>query len=242
MQKPYGIHIDLLRLLSGDGKRCVAVIEAFIDESGTHKTSPVVCVAAYAGIHDEWIAFLREWGDREFHAKETVSKALKPLMFGAIDKSNIEGFSAWVSRSEYDQYATNHFKTGIGNTYSACAFMCAMGVCRWARDNNHGRVSFVIADGQPNAEHVEKQLKHMMRRDEVGIASVALSNYDDFAQLYTADFLAHSRTSDPEWYRKLYDTGRVSDGELKAEKIQKISNDMTNGIAAMRRNRRARCR
>ena len=52
---------QLLALFSGDGRRLVAVIEAYIDESGTDGRSPVICVGGYAGEHDEWTAFERAW-------------------------------------------------------------------------------------------------------------------------------------------------------------------------------------
>ncbi len=47
------------------------MIEAFVDESGTHRGSPILSVGLFGGTHDNWKIFLDKWGDRYFHAKES---------------------------------------------------------------------------------------------------------------------------------------------------------------------------
>lgn len=220
--RPYA----LLRMLTGDGRRCVAVIEAYVDESGTHSGSPILSVAAYAGRHEQWTEFLSEWGEQDFHAKENQYDKLKPRLFDVIDLCKLEGIAAWVRPEEFNQHAAPELRSNLGNAYAVCAFSCAIGVCKWARENSIGPVSFVVEKGQPNAEYVERVLKALMDDQHYGIASVASVGKREFVQLVTADFLAHSRGTSNAWYDRLYKTGRVAEAHLTPELLEKSSTEV----------------
>jgi hypothetical protein len=99
-------------------------------------------------------------------------------------------------------------------------------------------VAFVIEDGQPNIEFVRETLEYMRTKERYGIASVAVAGKKDFVQLCTADFLAHSRTSDQEWFDRLYDTGRVSHDQVTAAKIVRMSRQITEGLRRMKHERK----
>jgi len=91
-----GIPMALLRQLSGDGTRLVAVLtealfQAYLDEGGTHSGSPILSVAGYYGIHEQWATFLRQWPHTEFHAKEAKYDYLKPSLADAIDTALLAG-------------------------------------------------------------------------------------------------------------------------------------------------------
>lgn len=60
-----------------DGKRWMAFLETYLDESGTHEQSPIVTVAGllgtttdWKGFSEEWSAVLRRAGLSRFHMKE----------------------------------------------------------------------------------------------------------------------------------------------------------------------------
>src|SRR5271163_2358873 len=200
---------ELLALFSGDEERLVVIMEAFIDESGTHKGAPTVSVGATLGAHWQWKKFLSHWGDKPFHAKDPRCTALKLGLFEAMEFAEVTGFSAWISPEDYKVTATEHFKTGLGNAYAVCALSCAIAVCKFCRARDLGKIAFVIEEGQPNVGFVRSALEYMMSRDRFTIASVAVAKKKDFVQLCTADFLAYSRTSDDAWYQELLNTGRI---------------------------------
>src|SRR6266576_3200958 len=91
--------IQLLSMLSGDGKRYVCVIEAYLDESGLDGRWPMVCVGAYAGTHEQWARFIESWqhqldtaGVKVFHAKEQSSRLLHEPMVNHINEHQLCGF------------------------------------------------------------------------------------------------------------------------------------------------------
>lgn len=214
-------------------------MEAFIDESGTHKGSLTVSVAAVVGTRWQWRRFLSYWGDRYFHAKDPKCAPLKHGLFDAMQDSALESFVASINPEDYRVYATAHFRSGLGNPYAVCTFASAMGVCKFCRANNLGKVAFVIEGGQPNVEFVRETLEYMKTKQRLGIASVAVAKKKDFVQLCTADFVAHSRTSDEEWFQRLYDSGRVSQDRTTPEKIIRMSRQITEGITRLKQNRRS---
>jgi hypothetical protein len=229
---------DLLALVSGDGKRIVAVMEAFIDESGTYKDASIVNVAAWVGAHWQWKKFLSYWDDRYFHARDPKCAPLKQALFEAIGFGELRGFTAWMEPKNYADHATAHFRSALGNPYSVCAFACAMGVCKFCKRDNLGKVAFVIEDGQPNVEFVRETLEFMKCKERFGIASIAIASKKDFVQLCTADFLAHSRSSNGRWFDALYDTERVYQDHVTPERVVRMSRQLTEGIKRMKRERK----
>jgi hypothetical protein len=189
---------EILEVISGNGRRLVAVLWAYLDESGTHKGSPLVVVAGYAGGHNEWRLFERNWQKKlanynieYFHAKDPKCDILRPYLADEILKRKLYGVICAINPDEYNLHANHHFKSTIGNAYAACTYSCALEIAKIARNNELGKISIVIESGQPNSEYVEKTLKLFMKSQNYDIASVALGNKKDFIPLQTADFLSH---------------------------------------------------
>jgi len=227
-----GLRNAVLRL-----RRAAVVMQAFIDESGTHRGAARVSVAAVLGANWQWKKFLSHWGNKKFHAKEPRCIPLKHGLFEAIQFSEIECFAAWIDPLVYARHATPHFKTGLGNPYALCTFACAVGVCQYCRANNLGKVAFTIENGQPNLDFVRETLEYMGSKDRYGISSVSVASKNDFAELYPADFLAHSRTSSEDWYQALLGTGRIWEDCITAEKVARMSKQMSEGLKKMRHER-----
>lgn len=210
---------ELLHLYSGDGKRALVVIQAFLDESGMHEDAPVVCVAAYAADHDRWKGFESYWrreldkaGMQCFHAKDTCCDSLRPILADAMERFRLRGFLCSAGRSDYKNNAGDNFRSTLGNAYAVCAFGSALEVCKWAQNERLGPVAFVIEWGQPNVDFVERTLKTLIGDDELNIASVAVAKKTDFPELQTADFLSHCcGTHDRLWLDRL-----IGDGPGKA--------------------------
>ncbi len=159
-------------------------------------------------------------------------------MLEAIRRSRLQGFATWMTPQDYRLHATHLFKSAIGNAYAVCVFNCALGVCRYARVNQLGKVAFVIEGGQPNVRWIKEVLEDMRAKPKYGIAYVVVANKHDFVQLYTADFLAHSCTSDQEWFGRLYSTGLVRKQRIDAARIRKMSIDLTQRHKVLKRDKR----
>jgi hypothetical protein len=224
-------------LLNAAEWEIVVEMQAFMDESGTHKGAPIISVGAWVGAQWQWKKFLSHWGERHFHAKESKCAPLKHGLFEAIQFSGIQGFTAWLQPEDYTAHATPHFKSGLGNPYAVCTFACVMGIGRHCRTNNLGRVAFFIENGQPNVNFVKQTLEYMKTRERSGVASVAVVQKKDFVQLCTADFLAHSRSSDKPWFDTLYNTGNVFQDHITPQKIARMSRQITDGFRRIKNKR-----
>lgn len=79
--------LDLSRALLGYRRGMVAVLQVYMDESGTHDGSPVVTVAAYVARPEQWEAFTAEW-----------TAAIHPIRtYHATDAASCRGeFAAWT--------------------------------------------------------------------------------------------------------------------------------------------------
>src|SRR5262249_32023183 len=162
--------------------------------------------------------------------KDSKCIPLKHGLFDAMQDSELESFVAWIRPEDYRAHTTAHFKSGLGNAYAVCTFASAMGGCKFCREGNLGKITFVIESGQPNIEFVRQTLEYMQTKERYGIASVVVAGKKDFVQLCTADFVAHSRTSDGEWYQRLYESGRVSHDQITPEKLSRMSHRITEGL------------
>lgn len=192
-----------MALLCGDGERLVAVMELFIDESGTNPETPVLGVAGCYGNHEQWAMFKDIWKphSKGFHARHS-SQSFHVLV-EAMEKANIQTVLVSVAKQVYKEYASAHLKTAIGNAYAACAMLCATQVCQRIEPT---KASIVLEAGQPNLEFVRKTLEYLMDWEEFPIAAIAKAKKEDFIELHSADFVSHICSSyDKPWMSRLFD-------------------------------------
>lgn len=186
------------------------VVEAFLDESGTHGGAAVLAVAGYFGTRSQWDTFLSNWPYQEFHARESRFDSLKAQLCDAIDNAELQGVEVCLRPYEFQDFASQHVKNFLGNAYAVATSICVAQMCRLIKSQNLGHVSIFFEDGQPNSEWVERVLKMMMEDPSHGIAAVGRAKKTDFTQLHTADFLAHSRSvTDIQWMDRLFAGKRV---------------------------------
>lgn len=199
----------------------MAVIRAFLDESGTNPETPVICVAGSYGKRDQWKKFKDVWKSHSvgFHALK--SSALFGTIVNAMDAAQIESILVSVSKETYKTYASSHFKTALGNAYSACALNCAAQICKYIEPN---KGSFVLESGQPNLEFVQHILEYMMNSGEWCISAVAKAKKEDFIELHCADFVSHICSShDKLWMGRLFELGLLRHAHLTIKDLEDSS-------------------
>ncbi len=192
---PESLSGQLLDLFSGDGRRIVLVINAYLDESGMDEQAPCVTVAGWCGTKEEWQKFETEWKQilqrREidvFHAKE--HKDLWPAMKSALRRRNVRGFVCTIPKRLYKEVSQETRNWG-GNFYAVAAQACAHAIAAHARNVHLGKAAFVIEAGQPNVSFVRERLEALINEEAFSIAAVAVATKKDFVPLQTADFLSH---------------------------------------------------
>lgn len=214
------------------------MLEAYLDESGTHDGAPVLCVAGYVGKREQWLKYEEEWlpiinESRVscFHAVEAECDRLRPSLATAIDKGRFFGVTYSVKPDIFNSYATDQLKNEMGNAYAVCAVYCALVICRVAYAMKLGPVSFIYELGQPNDELVIRSLKTLsMHNDpEMNIIYAGLGRKKDVHPLAAADFLAHVtgtqdyNANDASWYEHLTHPSKVLHIELSKDKIIETS-------------------
>ena len=144
----------------------MALAEVYVDESGTHDGSPVLCVAGYVFYRRHALEFtkkhsadLKRIGVPYFHAKECnpgrgayaeISKEGRLWSQTSLIKKTREftqyGFAASVNEAEFDSVVGSN-----GYAHNAYSFLLWMGLCavgNWIeRVNFQGKVSYIFEAG-----------------------------------------------------------------------------------------------
>ncbi len=201
------------------------MLDAFLDESGTHPETPVLSVGGFYGSKQQWDIFRQQWEPRSegFHAKGSSRRF--PELCSAIEHSKINGVLLTIGKETYKTYANAHLKTAVGNAYSVCAFLCAIQICVAA---NNTPVSIVLEQGQPNLSFVKNILEDMIDAGEWSIAAVDSAQKSDFIELHTADFLSHIASShDVAWMQRLFDSRRLVHGHVTEKMLREAGPKVT---------------
>jgi len=229
----------LTEISSGSNKRDIGVIEAYFDESGTHKGAKVLCVAGYIGDRKKWSLVLKKFNIAYFHAKDPRCNPLRPYLAKLIINSDLVAIAASINPADYKIFAGEQFKSTLGNPYSICTFACAIHIKQWLKDQD--RVSIIIEHGQPNAEHVEKMLKSLIDEPIYQIASVGIASKKEFLPLQTADFLAHViSTQDIKWINRLVTKNNILSAHIRGPQIISMSKQIKELIDIRRHIRKQR--
>ena len=224
----------LSSMLMGDGERWLAVLTAFLDESGTHAGCPVVTVAGFYGNKKQWKKFRAMWGLHSvgFHAKD--SEAEYPHLVSAIEASEINGIFITLGKETYRQHSTPQMLSRAGNEYSMCAFQCVLSICREV----NRPTAFVLERGQPNFEFVLKTLLYLFDSGETCICAVTPAKKEEFIELHPADFVSHlASTNDKPWLQKLMDIHRLKHGHIHAKSLAQVGPELKKIIAKAKHER-----
>ena len=215
---------SLLRLLGGEGRRGVAVMQAFLDESGTNPETPVLAVAGCYGEEEQWREFRHYWTpySKSFHAKDCSPRFSQ--LAGAMKTSGIKAVLMSVGKDTYKKFATAHLQTAVGNAYSCCTLLCAgrIGACV------PKKTAFVLEAGQPNLGAVKNVLEALLDSGECWVGSVASAKKSDFIELQTADFVSHICSSyDKPWMGTLFELDILEHAHLTRETLEEASLKVT---------------
>ena len=93
--------LEVCRAILNGKDGWVAVLKAYMDESGTHDGSPVVTVGLYAGMPVNWRNWTKDWN----HHKRKVPPGRKPIrVYHSVAAHNrTEEFDGW-ERPERNEY------------------------------------------------------------------------------------------------------------------------------------------
>lgn len=200
------------------------MIQAFLDESGTHAEAPVLAVAGCYGEEDQWVEFRRYWQpySKGFHAKDCSSRF--PELVGAMKTAGVKAVLMSVGKAAYKEFANAHLHTAVGNAYSCCTLLCAGEI----GSRVSKKTAFVVEAGQPNLAAVKNVLEALMNSGEEWMGTVTSAKKSDFIELHAADFVSHiCSTYDKPWMGTLFELGILGHAHLDRETLEEASLKVT---------------
>jgi hypothetical protein len=184
---------------------CMAVVNAYIDESNTHDGAPVLCVAGY--IFDQRRAelfgeklhpLLESKGLAYFHASECYwredAEEIFPPLISLVKATARTGVVRFIARETLAALAAQpKVRRFAGSGYSLCVLSCMERIAQLARENGD-EVLYFIEDGNEFAgelRHFLNQIKNSPEMKE-RFALVRADTYskEQVIQIQAADLLA----------------------------------------------------
>lgn len=226
------------------------MIEAYLDESGTHTGSPLVVVAGWVGSREAWKSFIEEWnihltnaGISCFHATNPECESLKGLLTLTILKTDLYGVAWSVNPVDFKKNVSDKFMSRFGNAYSTCAFLCAGLISGLAKRDGYGHVALVYEAGQPNADFIHKTITAMITEPEDHrLDSITFMNKKSpgAIPLQAADFLSHViGINETKWINLFLKSGKLHPPvRMPPEKIKETSKKIEAMIVRQRALRR----
>jgi len=181
------IGVDLIDAIVPDGGWLVALAEVYIDESGSHGGSPVLCVGGYVFRKREAREFTREWGKRlareelafwhtnpaaQGHGSFPFTPAeawpgprvdkLQRALIGRVRKQASFGFAITVNEPEYQALVPAH--PDLGGAYSFCLRNCLIAVRSWCdRVGFQGRIAYFFEAGHADAAEADEIMRRVFK-------------------------------------------------------------------------------
>lgn len=196
------------------------IVDTYIDESGTHGSSPHLIMGGMAGRLGQWADFNKLWERMlrqhkidYYHTKSmkdrdgpfagwSINQKIKLVQaIGKIEqKATLFCFSIMLRKDEYLEhykFAPHPRKVQLGSMYGMCFRYCTIFVCDLAKKTFEGKeltVNFALEQGAKNYGQAEKIFKEMKRDDGLKdiLGRIESAPKRKFSGLQGADFVSHA--------------------------------------------------
>ena len=194
------------------------MLEAYLDESGTHKNSPIMCIAGYVlepaqclKLDEAFAEVLREHNLEFFHmgdcahGAKAFKKVPKPTRI-AIARRMIEtiklrvrvGVAFSIAEADYDFVVPERHRDFLGSAYTFCAQALFQTIAFWADAQKIVEpIAYFFESGHANQPEANRFLNYIMNnpawddlRKLYRYRSHTFANKRDLRPLQAADILA----------------------------------------------------
>lgn len=177
------------------------MLEAFIDESGTHGQSGVVCAAGYLfspksayAFERDWIRFLSSKGLSRVHASEDHLRydwpEISNVLLATIKRTAKCGFVHFAERTVFIEGKVRDL---IGSSYTACVRVCMQKMARIANETGE-QINYFIEQGneyQGELDHFLNQIRSSEEfRSRYAMLDACFKTKAEAVQLHASDFLS----------------------------------------------------
>ena len=169
------------------------MLNAFVDESGSHDSSRHYVMAGYISsveewgqFNDEWVSVLNNYGLHEFHMVDFKSRFRSPKSkYRHINKPDGErlldqltdiikrrvmiGVGGILPMDAYNQVVKGRYERYLGRPYTVCTNILLMAVYRWAREIKYCTkyrepIEFFFECGAEHKGELEKAIKNRAKK------------------------------------------------------------------------------
>lgn len=194
----------------------MAILAAYLDDSGTHKGSPLVSVAGAVGSVSQWIKFsrrwrrqLRQWNLEFFRMADFVSSrgpyegwdeprkhhVLSRLVQTIKDYARFLVGNAVYSR-DFDEAFAKYPNSCIKDAYHFCAVLTLPAVGYWKMESKRREpVALIFESGNKLLDQyfrlVQRDFLDDRAREAYGIGSVTVGDKKEMPPLQAADIIAY---------------------------------------------------
>jgi hypothetical protein len=160
------------------------MMQAYFDESGTHRGAPVTCVAGYLFTADQCLRFETEWKQAlddyaipHFHMADCANGGkffrgwpisrrdeLERRLIGIIKRRATIGVVASVRPEDHANFSTPEL-VGRGGSYVLCLLWCVAGVAAWvAKHGYSGKIAYFFESGHQLASRADQAMQWLSKR------------------------------------------------------------------------------
>ena len=183
------IFLRMVETMLPEGGIGMVQVEAYFDESGSHRGAPILCVAGYLFDSREVPKFVQEWNAvlRAFnlpffrmsacaHGAEPFNKLSKPdriivasEMIRIIKKRSIRGIAVTVNEKQFRQHINGYYL--IGGSYSFLVNSLLAGVGEWIDANPFvKRVAYFFEAGHASQSEANRIMSEIFKPPELQAA------------------------------------------------------------------------
>jgi hypothetical protein len=191
----------------------VAFAEVYIDESGTHDGSPVLCVAGYLFRKRNAVKFAKVWGrilagyglpyfrmsdcahgNGPFAGMDSAKRTeIEKRLIQTIHACAEFGFSITVNEADYEAIVTQ--RPDIGGAYSFCLHGCLAVISNWRkRTGFRGEIAYFFESGHRDQGQANRIMVEIFTkpaaRERMAYGSHSFVDKSKVVPLQPADMLA----------------------------------------------------
>jgi Protein of unknown function (DUF3800) len=215
----------LIQVLAPGTDDLVAFIECYFDESGSHKGSPVLCVAGYLFEKEQCQKLDLAWAEvlhgfqlpyfrmvdcahgsgpfQSLNMRERIQ--CETEMIKLIGQYAMLGLAIAVNENEYNTWL--HGLSPAGDAYTFCCWQILAGIRTWIKNNQfQGEIAYFYEAGHESGSQANALMNRIFNnpklRSEYFYAAHAFVDKRKVRPIQTADILAwHQATQVKRWLK-----------------------------------------
>jgi hypothetical protein len=209
-----GYALALCRTALADRSGIAVMLRVFMDESGTHDTSPVITVAAYTGRPSDWRKFTRDWNRMKdpikvFHSTDCEAlrgefsgwtqesrNELVARLLPVIAKYELRGTAVGINITDFNNAVSNQVTLShlFGSPYVVC-FQAVVDNIMWQMQQfrmDNVPLAFIHEENDYQQQALEAfEFVKSMRTRHTAAMTITFAAKNEMVPLQAADVLAY---------------------------------------------------